>query len=124
MPTVTVAGAGVSVEAKHGEAILAALARHGYSYRFGCRRGGCGICKVEIVNGEVEYPTRIADTVLTEEEREDGTCLSCRAVPSSDVEIRLRPDDRLRCVAPLLAGLFGSGAVRTGPVPASAKEGK
>jgi CDP-4-dehydro-6-deoxyglucose reductase len=123
VPTVTVAGSGVAVEAKRGEAILAALARHGYSYRYGCRRGGCGVCKVEIVKGEVEYPTTVASTVLTDEEREDGTCLSCRAVPSSDVEIRLRPDDRLRCVAPLLAGLFGSGPAKTGSVSATAQEG-
>lgn len=110
MPTVTVAGTGVAVPARRGEAILAALARHGYSYRFGCRRGGCGVCKVELVEGEVTYPTAVAGTVLDEQEQAEGTCLSCRAVPSTDVLIRLRPDDRLRCVAPLLAGLVSAGS--------------
>lgn len=105
MRTISVANADVTVSAKPGEPILAALARAGYSYRSGCRRGGCGFCKVEIVEGAVGYPVRVADTVLSPAERRDGVCLSCRAVPSTDVVIRLRDDDNLRCVAPLLAAL-------------------
>ena len=106
MPTLTVTGSGVAIRVERGEAILAALARHGYSHRFGCHRGGCGVCKVEIVAGEVEYPTTVANTVLTGDERADGTCLTCRAVPVSDVEIRLRPEDKLKCLAPMLAALI------------------
>ena len=49
-----------------GEAILAALYRNGYAYKVGCRRGGCGVCKVDLVEGEVSYPITVADTVLSD----------------------------------------------------------
>jgi len=102
MPTVAVAGYDVQVDARPGEPILAALCRRGYGYRFGCRRGGCGTCKVELVSGRVEYSVAVSADVLPESEHSAGICLSCRAVPVTDIEIRLADDDRLRCVAPLL----------------------
>jgi ferredoxin len=105
MTRISVPAAGVEVEARPGETVLAALVRAGYGHRVGCRRGGCGVCKVDVVAGSVRYPTVVADTVLTQDERAAGRCLTCRAVPSSDVELRMLDDDRLRCVAPLLAML-------------------
>jgi CDP-4-dehydro-6-deoxyglucose reductase len=108
VPNVTVAGTDVVVQAKGGEAILAALYRHGYAYKIGCRRGGCGVCKVDLVEGEVSYPITVADTVLSADDRAAGTCLSCRAVPETDVVIALTPDDQLRCVAPLLSRLLST----------------
>ena len=115
MPAVRVAGTDVEIQAKPGEAILAALSRNGYAHTYGCRRGGCGVCKVELVAGTVTYPTRVAVSVLSEDERHGGTCLSCRGVPEGDVVIRLRPEDRLHCVAPMLAalGAKASGSVST-----------
>jgi len=83
------------------ETILGGLAKAGFTYRVGCRRGGCGICKVTLVEGQVTYERPIASAVLTDEERADGTCLSCRAVPDGDVTIELR-DDTLRLTNPLL----------------------
>jgi ferredoxin len=102
--TVTVQPDGVVVELKDGETVLEGLYRSGYAYRTGCRRGGCGICKVDLRGGSVTYNRTIASTVLTDEEREDGTCLSCRAVPDGDVVIELR-DEHLRRTNPLLAFL-------------------
>jgi ferredoxin len=116
MPKVTVTGTGVSVELRERESILAALFRAGYAYKVGCKRGGCGICKVDLVDGYVDYPVTISDTVLTSDDRAAGACLSCRAVPVTDSEIRLRNDDRLRCVAPFLAALAG-GATEKGSAP-------
>jgi CDP-4-dehydro-6-deoxyglucose reductase len=98
--------AGIAVRSLGGESILTALARCGYSHSFGCRRGGCGTCKAQLVSGEITYPSRVADQVLDLDERAAGVCVTCRAVPVSDVVIRLRDDDKLRCVAPMLAGLL------------------
>jgi ferredoxin len=106
VPILTVEGTGVSVQLRPGETILAALHRCGYSYRTGCTRGGCGICKVELVNGTATYPVTIADTVLTPAERAGGICLSCRAVPVTDTTIELQSGDRLRSIAPFLTGLL------------------
>lgn len=80
----------VNIELRDGETVLAGLYRQGYAYRIGCRRGGCGICKVDLVTGSVAYPVPVADTVLGYAERNADTCLSCRAVPLTDITIALR----------------------------------
>lgn len=95
MPTVAIEGYDAEVVALPGEAILSALGRRGYSYKFGCRRGGCGVCKVHLVSGQVAYPKVVAESVLPESDRADGVCLTCRAVPVTDVVIRLGDDDQL-----------------------------
>jgi CDP-4-dehydro-6-deoxyglucose reductase len=102
MPSVTVQPDGVCVQLEDGETILAGLYRRGYAYRTGCRRGGCGICKVDLLEGAVDYERPVAPTVLSDDERESGICLSCRAVPNGDISIALR-DDVLKCTMPLLA---------------------
>jgi len=101
MPTVTVQPGNDQVRISEGETILEGLFKAGYAYRVGCKRGGCGICKVDLVDGAVTYNRTIADTVLTQEERDGSTCLSCRAVPQGDVTIALR-EDELRCTNPFL----------------------
>ncbi len=101
MPDIEVHPDGVRVTSRAGETVLAALSRSGYGYRVGCRRGGCGICKVDLRAGRVDYPVTVAQSVLPAGERRDGTCLSCRAVPLSDITITLR-DDRLRVTAGIL----------------------
>ena len=78
--------------------MLRALGRAGLRYRVGCRRGGCGICKVRLVLGEVRYERPIAASVLTDDERVEGICLSCRAVPITNIVIELQEGDRLRRV--------------------------
>ena len=102
MPRLTVTSDDVEVGVNEGETILEALYRNGYAYRIGCRRGGCAICKVDLIHGEVEYNRTVSDDVLSEEEKADGICLSCRAVPVGDVTIALR-EENLRRVASLLA---------------------
>ena len=101
-PVIRVQPGGETVAAREGETILEALYRNGYAYRIGCRRGGCAICKVDLIDGEVEYNRTVSDDVLSEEEKADGICLSCRAVPVGDVTIALR-EENLRRVASLLA---------------------
>ncbi|WP_328361535.1 2Fe-2S iron-sulfur cluster-binding protein [Mycobacterium sp. NBC_00419] len=107
MPAVSVEGYDVEVETRPGEPILGALCRRGYTYKFGCRRGGCGVCKVHLVSGEVAYPKTVAETVLPDSDRDGGVCLSCRAVPVTDVVIRLDAEDQLRRVGilPFLSGI-------------------
>lgn len=98
--TITVLPDGEPVTARHDENILAALARAGLRYRIGCRRGGCGICKLRLVLGEVRYERAVAESVLSDDERVEGVCLSCRAVPVTDVVVELQPGDRLRRLLP------------------------
>jgi len=95
---VTIEPDGITARASADETVLAALGRAGLRYRVGCRRGGCGICKVQLIVGEVRYERPIATSVLTNDERVAGICLSCRAVPITNIVIELQEGDRLRKV--------------------------
>ena len=105
---ITILPDGERVAAKPEETLLAALSRAGLGYRIGCRRGGCGVCKLHLLLGEVRYERVVADSVLSDEERIEGICLSCRAVPITNVVIELQEGDKLRRVLPLG---FASGFV-------------
>ena len=103
MTEVTILPDGVRVGVADGENLLRALARAGLRYRVGCKRGGCGICKVHLLLGEVSYERPVADSVLSDDERVGGICLSCRAVPLTDLVIELQEGDRLRRVLGFMA---------------------
>ncbi|CPS23965.1 MULTISPECIES: 2Fe-2S iron-sulfur cluster-binding protein [Mycobacteriaceae] len=81
---------GFVVEAELGETVLAAMRRHGIAPRSGCRRGGCSLCKADVVSGTVTHEVGAAATALTAEEVADGVCLPCRAHALTDCKIRLR----------------------------------
>lgn len=104
MTTIIVQPSGTEIHVDPGDTVLAGLQKAGYAYTVGCRRGGCGICKIDVLDGGFSYNRPVADTVLSEEERTDGTCLSCRACPTQDLTIQLR-DASLRLVNPLLGQL-------------------
>jgi ferredoxin len=108
VPTVSVQGSDVKVRVDDGRTILDGLYTAGYAYLVGCRRGGCAICKVDLVEGEVEYAETVAQTVLPDSERCAGTCLTCRAIPTGDVTIALRQGGIRRTNA-FLASLYAAG---------------
>lgn len=111
VPTVTIHPTGERIHLEPEETILAGLYKAGYAYTVGCRRGGCAICKVDCQDGLFHYNRPIAATVITPEERTDGTCLSCRAVPDTDVTIQLR-EENLRLVNPLLRQINENARLR------------
>ncbi len=101
MPTVTIHPTGEVIYLEPEETVLSGLYKAGYAYTIGCRRGGCAICKVDCRAGEFSYNRPVADSVISDDERSDGTCLSCRAGPDSDVVIELRGEN-VRLVNPFL----------------------
>jgi ferredoxin len=120
MSDVTVLPDGIRVPAAAGETVLAALGRAGLRYRIGCRRGGCGVCKLQIVAGEVRYERPVADSVLSDDEKVQGICLSCRAVPITNVLVELQEGDRLRRVLPYgFASMNGAKPTSTQPMTKS-----
>ena len=66
MPNVTVHPTGEVIYVEPGETILGGLYKAGYAYTIGCRRGGCAICKVDVLEGTVSYNRTVADDVLTD----------------------------------------------------------
>jgi CDP-4-dehydro-6-deoxyglucose reductase len=101
VPNLTIHPTGEVVYLEPGETVLGGLYKAGFAYTIGCRRGGCAICKVDVLEGDFSYNRPVADSVVSDEERTDGTCLSCRAVPDSDLTIEMR-DSCLRLVNPFL----------------------
>jgi CDP-4-dehydro-6-deoxyglucose reductase len=60
-----------------------------------------------LILGEVRYERPIASSVLSGEERAVGVCLSCRAVPITDIIVELQEGDRLRQASPFGLKLAG-----------------
>ncbi|MDP3905917.1 2Fe-2S iron-sulfur cluster-binding protein [Novosphingobium sp.] len=71
-----------------GETLLNASVRSGKNIiPVGCRNGGCGMCKIEIVGGD--YRTgKMSRAHVTEQEEGQGIVLACRTMPGSSLEIR------------------------------------
>jgi ferredoxin len=63
---------------------MEALGRRGIPV--GCRNGGCGVCKVQVVSGV--YTSRVMSRahVSADDERE-GRVLACRVRPASDLSL-------------------------------------
>jgi len=115
MPIVTVHPSGEVIHLAPDETVLSGLYKAGYAYAVGCRRGGCAVCKVDCLSGQFNYDHPIADTVLTVDERADGTCLTCRAVPNGEITIEMRDED-LRLINPFLRQLNEKARLRAGSV--------
>jgi ferredoxin len=85
-----------------GETVLSAILRSGARVFFGCTGGGCGVCKMRLVAGHLDYG-HYSVAVLSEEEKREGFFLSCQAHPLSDLTIQLAEANRYRKVAPFLS---------------------
>lgn len=86
-----------AIACRAGETVVAALENLSLPARVaggrpripvGCRRGGCGVCRVQVIAGtyRVEPMSR---THVSEEEQREGYALACRLVPESDLTLRL-----------------------------------
>ena len=75
-----------TIESKEGNSILDIASQNGVKIKVGCKGGGCGICKIQVLEGEVERGIT-SRSVLSLEEIEQGYALSCKAEPKSDVVI-------------------------------------
>lgn len=53
----------------------------------GCRRGGCGMCKVKVLNGEYEQELVRSKEALSDEELENGFALGCCMTLKSDLDL-------------------------------------
>ncbi len=124
MAEVTILPDDVRVTAADGETLLRALARAGLRYRVGCKRGGCGICKVQLKLGEVRYERPVAESVLSDDERVEGICVSCRAVPITNIVIELQEGDRLRRVLGFAYPNSSKPPGRSVTSPPAKKDGK
>lgn len=76
-------------EAKADEHLLRGMERLGRrGIPVGCRGGGCGICKVQVVAGQ--YRTiKMSRNCVSSAEEAQGYALACRLYAESDLDIRV-----------------------------------
>jgi propane monooxygenase reductase subunit len=67
------------------ESILEGALRNKVFLRYGCKHGGCGTCKAQIVDGDVDLTA--SSYALPPSERDRGTILVCQSYPVDDCVI-------------------------------------
>ena len=71
----------------------------------GCRQGGCGVCKVQVLSGS--YSKRVMSRAhVSAEEEARGCVLSCRIDPRSDLRLNVVGAMKKTVCRPVAAPLF------------------
>ena len=83
-----------TIDVPMGSTILTAALDAGISYPFGCQSGNCGACKSTLVRGEVSMEG-YSEFALSDDEKERGLILACRAVPHEDSVVAWAEEDDL-----------------------------
>jgi NAD(P)H-flavin reductase/ferredoxin len=83
-----------TIEVPTGATILWSALDQGVDYPFGCQSGNCGACKSHLVSGEVTMEG-YSEFALSDEEKDRGLILACRAVPWEDCEVAWLEEDDL-----------------------------
>ncbi len=81
---------GQSFDVSAGEAVLEAALRSQIALPHECQFGGCGTCRIKLVEGSVSYEDEMP-MGLTPEEADAGYALACQARPSGDLVISVEP---------------------------------
>jgi len=91
MPRITIEPFAHSYECEDAESVLEGALRHNLLLRYGCKHGGCGTCKVRLVDGDVdEHGSSFA---LTDEDRAEDLILACASVPLEDCVVDVSPTE-------------------------------
>ena len=75
-------------QVEEGESVLDAALRQSIALPYGCRGGGCGACKGQILDGSISYPDGDLPNGISEQDNDNNYALFCQAVPNSDLVIK------------------------------------
>ncbi len=89
MPQITIEPFGHSYECADTETVLEGALRNNLLLKYGCKYGGCGTCKVRLVDGDVEEHG--SSFALTSEDRAEDLMLACASVPLEDCVVDVDP---------------------------------
>lgn len=84
---VTFAPTGQTFPAPADSSLFHAMKRAGGPITHGCAGGGCGVCKVKILEGDVRKFKKMSRSKLSEEEEAKGYVLACCIKPEGDLVI-------------------------------------
>ena len=74
-------------EQEDGDTVLRAALRAGLGFAYECNSGGCGGCKIELLEGTVETLWAEAPG-LSERDRKRGRHLACQCKAKGDITIK------------------------------------
>lgn len=80
---------GESFDVAADETILQAAKRHGVRIHSECEFGGCGTCRIHVVQGSVQYEDDFLPMSVSDEEHEQGYAAACQARLNQDIQISL-----------------------------------
>lgn len=87
---VHVAQTGESFPCAGNESLLTGMLRLGRKgIPVGCVNGGCGVCKVHILDGQIKALGPISRAHVTIEEERLGYTLACRVAPKTPVNLEV-----------------------------------
>ncbi|MEO8839723.1 MAG: 2Fe-2S iron-sulfur cluster binding domain-containing protein [Herbaspirillum sp.] len=87
--TVTIEETGETFRCSDQQSLLAGMETLGKKgIPVGCRSGGCGVCKVQVVSGVYQKRVMSREHVSPEDEA-TGCVLACRVTPNSDVRLEI-----------------------------------
>lgn len=86
---VRIDGISAAVDQSPGDTVLRAALRAGLGLPYECNSGGCGSCKFELIEGQIECLWSEAPG-LTERDRERGRHLACQCRAVGEVMIKVR----------------------------------
>ena len=66
------------------------VGQHGSPIQIGCRGGGCGVCRVQVVEGDHRCK-RMSRRFVSEQDERDGYALACRLLVVDDLVVRACP---------------------------------
>ena len=98
--SITVLPSRVSFECSEQETILEAAVRRGFALPYGCRKGHCGTCKAQVLDGEVDLEVDSIYT-LSDFERQMGFTLLCSAYALCDTTVEMEGLDATELEADL-----------------------
>ncbi|VVD96370.1 ferredoxin [Pandoraea terrae] len=87
--TVEVVDTGRVFRCRPGESLLAAVVKtNNHEVPIGCRGGGCGVCKVEILTGS--FTTKVMSRrQVSEDDERCNRLLACCVFPAADLSIKV-----------------------------------
>lgn len=86
---ITVTQTTLSFACREAQSVLAAMMANGADpIAVGCRSGGCGVCRVEVVSGAFRTGD-MSGAQVDDEERARGIALACQLFPRSDLHVRV-----------------------------------
>ena len=85
--TVTLLPTQIAFSCRPDEDLLAGMRRSGMTgIPVGCRGGGCGVCRIQVLDGEFEH-ARMSRAHVSERDEQAGVALACRVYPRRDLRI-------------------------------------